>query len=100
MLVMLKNVIILIWKIIKKKTQLVKWSKISTQQPKTIENPNIGGTKSVIIEHLKTSHKLSKAIRQGQEVSQERGAGKNFDNPLYSETQKSESEIFWMKKKV
>ena len=47
--------------------------------------------KSVIIEHPKTSHKLSKAIRQAEEVSQVRGTGKNSDSPLYGEIKKKEN---------
>ena len=46
--------------------------------------------KSVILEHPKTSLKLSKAIRQTEKVSQV-GAGKNSDSPLYSQTKKSEN---------
>ena len=42
-------------------TKSVKKSKIITQAPKTFENPNI--VDSIIIEHPKTSHKLSKTIR-------------------------------------
>ena len=75
----------------------MKRSKIITQQPKTIENPNIVHMKSVIIEHPKTSYKLSKTLRQVEKAFQVSGAGKNFDSPLYSETRKSE--FFWMKKK-
>ena len=51
--------------------------------------------KSVILEHPKTSLKLSKAIRQTEKVSQV-GAGKNSDSPLYSETKKKKK-IVWMK---
>ena len=54
----------------KKNTKSVKQSKIITQKPKTFENPNIVDIKLVIIEHLKTSHKLSKTIRQAEKVSQ------------------------------
>ena len=53
-----------------KNTKPVKQSKIITQQPKTFENPNIVDIKSVIIEHPKTSHKLSKTIRLAEKVSQ------------------------------
>ena len=60
MLVMLKNTIFLD----KKKNQKsVKRSKIIARQPKTLENSNINGFKSVTIEHPKTSHKLSNTIR-------------------------------------
>ena len=44
----------------KKNIKSVKQSKIITYQPKPFENPNIVGIKSVIAEHGKTSHKLSK----------------------------------------
>ena len=53
-----------------KNKKLVKRSKIITQQPNSIENPNIVDVKSSIIEHLKTSHKLSKTIKQAEKVSQ------------------------------
>ena len=43
-------------------TKSVNQSKIITYQPKTFENPNVIGIKSIIIEHPKTSHKLSKTI--------------------------------------
>ena len=44
----------------KKNANSVKQSEIITYQPKTLENPNIVDVKSVITEHPKTSHKLSK----------------------------------------
>ena len=44
----------------KKNTKSVKQSKIITRQPNTSQNPNIVDIKSVIIQHPKTSHKLSK----------------------------------------
>ena len=50
----------------RKNTKLFKGSKIIIQQPQTIKNPNIVDIKSVIIEHPKTSHKLSKAIRHAK----------------------------------
>ena len=68
----------------KKKTKLVNWSKIITQQPKSLENPNIVEIKSVIIEHQKTSRKLSKVTRQAVKVSQVSGSGKNSDYSSYS----------------
>ena len=52
----------------KKNRKSVKQSEIITYQPKTFENPNIVDIKSVIIEHPKTSHKLSKSIRQAEKV--------------------------------
>ena len=79
-----------------KSTKLVKWSKITTQQLKTVENPNIVDIKLVVIEHPKTLHKLPKEIWQAGKVSQVNGAGKNFGSPLYSETKKVKN--FWWKK--
>ena len=52
---MLKNTIIR-----EKNTKSVKQSKIITHQPKTFVSPSIVDIKSVIIEHPKTLHKLSK----------------------------------------
>ena len=46
----------LIWK---KSTKLLKKTKVITQQPKTVENPNSLDIKPVIIEHPKSSNKLS-----------------------------------------
>ena len=46
-----------------------KQSKIITYHPENFENPNIVDIKSVFTEHLKTSHKLSQAIRQAEKVS-------------------------------
>ena len=60
-----------------KNTKLVKWSKIINQEPEALENPSIV-IKSVTIEHSKNSHKLSKAIRQAEKLSQE-GADKNSE---------------------
>ena len=48
----------------KKNTKLLKQLKIVIQQPKTFENLNIVDINSVITEHPKTSHKLSRTIRQ------------------------------------
>ena len=56
-----------------------------TQQLKAIENPNNVDIKSIIIEHPKTSHKLSKTIRQTDKVSQV-GFRKSSNNPLCSKT--------------
>ena len=47
--------------------------------------------KSVVIEHPKTSRKLSKAIKQAEKVSQASGASKNCGSALYSETKKSQN---------
>ena len=44
----------------KKNTKSVKQSEIITCQPKTFENTNIVDLQSVITEHSKTLHKLSK----------------------------------------
>ena len=57
-------------------TELLKRSKINTQQPKKLENQKTVDIKSVFIEHPKTSRKLSKAIREAEKVSLEIGAGK------------------------
>ena len=65
---------------IRKKTKSVKKSEIITYQPKTFENPNTVDIKSVITEHPKTSHKLSKTIRQAEK------AGSN--SSLYSGTKR------------
>ena len=64
----------------KKSTKSGKKSKIITYQPKTFENPNIIDIKSIIPEHRKTLHKLSKTIRQNEKV------GSN--SSLYSDTKK------------
>ena len=57
-------------------TELLKRSKINTQQPKKLENQKTVDIKSVFIEHPKTLRKLSKAIREAEKVSLEIGAGK------------------------
>ena len=67
----------------KKNRTSVKHSKIITYQPKTFENPSIIDIKSVIAEHPKTLHKLSKTIRKGRRV------GSN--SSLYNDTKKSEN---------
>ena len=54
----------------KKNAKLVKGLKIIIQQLKATENPNIVYIKSVIIEHPKTSHKLTPTIRQAKKVCQ------------------------------
>ena len=74
---------------------MVKRSKIITYQLKTMENPDIVDIKSVIIEHLKSLHKLSKTIRQAAKVSQV-GTEKNSNSPLCSQTKKVK--FFWVKK--
>ena len=50
----------------KKNTKLLKQSEIITYQPKAFENPNIVDLKSVITQHPKTSHKLSKTTVQDE----------------------------------
>ena len=50
----------------RKNTKFIKQSNIITQQAKTTENLNIVDIKAVIIEHSKTSLKLSKTIRQAE----------------------------------
>ena len=64
----------------KKNRKSVKQSDIVTYQPKTFENPNIVDIKSIITEHPKTPHKLSKTIRQAEKVG--------CKSPLYSDTKK------------
>ena len=55
---------------------MVKQSKINTWQPKTLEDSNINDKKPNIIEHPKTSHKLSKTLSQPEPLLQVGGAGK------------------------
>ena len=54
--------------ITKENTKSVNQSKIINYQPKTFQNPNVVGIKSIIIEHPKTSHKWSKTISQAEKV--------------------------------
>ena len=68
-------------------TKLVKLSKVTTQQPKPIENQIIVDIKLVILEHLKTSHKLPEAITQAEKIP-EPDARENSNSPLYSDTKK------------
>ena len=46
----------------------IKQSGIIIYQPKTFQNLNIVEINSDIIEHSKTSHKLSKSIRKGEKI--------------------------------
>ena len=69
---------------------LVKQSKMIAQQSKTLKKPNIVDIKSGIIEHTKTTHKLTKPIRQTEKVSQIIGPGKNSNKPSYSKTKNGE----------
>ena len=48
-------------------------------------NPSNVDIKSVTIEHQETSHKLSKCIRQVEQVYQV-GSGKISSSPLFSKT--------------
>ena len=52
------------------------------------ENLNIVDIKLAIIEHPKTSHKLSKTIRQVEKVSKEIDVNQRSTSPLYSTTKK------------
>ena len=62
----------------KEKLKISKTIRNNYLSTKNFENPNIVDKKSVITEHPKTSHKLSKTIRQAEKV------GSN--NSLYSDT--------------
>ena len=64
----------------RKNTKLIKQPKITFQQPKTIENPNIVDIKSVNIEYPKTLNRVSKSMGQAKKVSQISCAGKKFDS--------------------
>ena len=64
----------------KKNRKSAKQSDIITYQPKTFENPSIVDIKSVITEHSKNLHKLSKTIRKSEKL------GSN--SSLYSDTKK------------
>ena len=75
---------------------MVKQWKLITQQPKTAEKTNILDQKLVVLEHPKTLHKLIKATKQAEKVSQISDAIKSSDSPLFSETKKVK--IFCMKK--
>ena len=60
-----------------KNKKSVKQSEIITDQRKTFDTVDI---KSIITEHPKSSHKLSKTIRQAEKV--------DSDSSLYSDTKK------------
>ena len=64
----------------KKNRKSVKQSEIIIYQSKSFENSDMVGIKSVVTEYPKTSHKLSKTIRQIEKV------GSN--SFLYSDTKK------------
>ena len=81
-------------KLKEKKQKIGKTIKNNCLTAKSYKNPNIFGIKSAVIEHPKTSHKLSKIIKQVKKVSQIGGA----DNHLHSETKKNEN--FWKEKNV
>ena len=65
----------------KKNRKSFKQSEVFTYQPKTFENPNIVDVKSVITEHPKASHKLSKIEKV------------DSNNSLYSDTKKKMKEF-------
>ena len=56
------------WFIRKEFTKSAKQSDIITDQPKIFENWNIVDIKSVITEHSKTAHKISKTTREVETV--------------------------------
>ena len=88
----LKNIISHIYT---KKTQKIgETIKIITQQPNLIENSNVIELKSVTLEHPKTSHKLSKTIKQAKKFSEIVGACKHSTSLLYREITKHEKR-FW-----
>ena len=74
----------------KKNRKSVKQSEIITYQSKTFESTNIVDIKSVITEHSKTAHKVSKTIRQAEKI------GSN--SSLYSDTKKNK--YFFNRKNV
>ena len=74
------------WSFIRKKNRKsVKQSEIITYQPKNFQNLNTVDIKSVITEHLQTSHKLFKTIRNGEKV--------DSNSSLYSDTKTSEKAL-------
>ena len=62
----------------KKNKNPLKQSEIITYKPKTFRNPNIVDIKSVITEHPKTSHKLSKTIGKREKLGS--------DSSVYNDT--------------
>ena len=64
----------------KKNRKSIKQSEITTYRPKIFQIPNIVNIKSVITEHPKTVHKLSKNIRKVENVES--------NSSLYSDTKK------------
>ena len=73
---MLKSLINHLWE---RKTENSKIIKI-TYQPKIFENPNTVDIKSVIKEHPKASHKLSKTIRQAEKLGSNSSLYSNTNN--------------------
>ena len=69
------------------KKKIGKSIKSNCSKPKTIKNPKIVDIKSAIIEHPKTSGKLSKTLKQAKKI----GSDKKFESPLHRETKKSEN---------
>ena len=80
----------------KKHPKSAKQSKITTQQLKTIENPNNEDIKSVNIEHPKSFQILFKIIRQAKNVSP-MGSYRISNIHLYTEAKKM-WQIFEQKK--
>ena len=72
----------------KKNKKSVKQSAIFTYRPNTFQNPNFVDIKLDIIEHPKTSQKLSNTIRKGEKV--------DSNSTLYSDPKKLQ--IFWTEK--
>ena len=66
--------------IIKENRKSVKQSEIITYQPKILQNPNTVDKKLIITGHPKTSHELSKTIKQGKKTG--------CNNCFYSDTKK------------
>ena len=64
----------------KKKGKSDKQPEMITYQTKSFQNPNTIDIKSVITEHPKTSHKLSRTIRKGEKL--------NSISSLYNDTKK------------
>ena len=78
---------------------MVKRSKLFTQQPKTVEKPNIITIRSVTIEPPEISCKVSKTRRQAKNVSQVGASGKKSASPVYSETTKANDIFAYTKNK-
>ena len=68
--------------ILKESRKSAKQSETIIYQPRTIKNPDIVDIKSIITEHPKNSHKLSRTIRQAEKVVS--------NSSLYKDTEKWE----------